>query len=102
MGGTIPLLTLYAFMAWTRRNLTCVHGNKHWGNIEGEQFLNLPWVRQLVASLSPQRTGFIVGRVLPGEVFLQILRFCPRQDHATNAPSSYFIRLQPAFCNLSS
>jgi hypothetical protein len=44
------------------------------------------WLRQLVASLSPQRprfipgsvhVGFVVDKVALGEVFLRVLRFFP-------------------------
>jgi hypothetical protein len=46
----------------------------------------VPWLRRLVASLSPRRhgfapgsvhVGFVVHKVTLGQVFLRILRFCP-------------------------
>jgi hypothetical protein len=46
----------------------------------------MPWLRQLVASLSPQRpgfypgsvrVGFVVEKVALGQDFLRVLRFSP-------------------------
>jgi hypothetical protein len=46
----------------------------------------VPWLRQLVAGLSPRRpgldpgsvhVGFVVDKVTLGQVFLRVLRFSP-------------------------
>jgi len=77
---------------------------KHSGKIEKKQFLKLQWVKQLLAGLSSQSPGFVPGpvrvglttnRAVPVEVFLLVLRFCPCQDHSTNAAASCFNLLKP-------
>jgi hypothetical protein len=55
----------------------------------------VPWLRRLVAGLSPLRpgfdpgsvhVGFVVDKVTLGQVFPRVLRFFPYQFHSTGAP----------------
>jgi hypothetical protein len=62
---------------------------KEKNTIEGIHFNReqaVPWLRRLVAGLSPRRpgfdpgsvhVGFVVDKVALGQVFLQVLRFSP-------------------------
>jgi len=54
----------------------------------------VPWLRRLVAGLSPRRpgfapgsvhVGFVVDKVALGQVFLRVLRFSPVNIHSTVA-----------------
>jgi hypothetical protein len=104
------LYSLICFHGVDRENLICLHGTKLSGNIHGEQFLNLPWIRQLVAGLSTQRPRFAPDQSMLDlwwarwfweRFFSDYFGFGPRQNHSTKDPSSYFIFISPAFCNLS-
>jgi hypothetical protein len=55
----------------------------------------VPWLRRLVAGLSPRRpwfdpgsvnVGFVVDKVALGQVFPLVLRFSPVTFHSTGAP----------------
>jgi hypothetical protein len=61
----------------------------------------VPWLRSLVAGLSPQRpgfapwsihVGFVVDKVALGQVFLRVLRFSPVNiSFHRRSPNSYHL-----------
>jgi hypothetical protein len=57
--------------------------------------MTVPWLRRLVSGLSPRRpgfdpgsvgVGFVVGKVVLGQVFPPSTSVFPCQFHSTNAP----------------
>jgi hypothetical protein len=57
----------------------------------------VPWIRLLIAGLSPKRpglihVGFLVDRVALGQVFLRVLRFSPVNiSFHCHCPNSYHL-----------
>jgi hypothetical protein len=56
----------------------------------------VPWLRSLVAGLSPRRpglihVGFVVDKVALGQVFLRVLRFSPVISFHPRSPNSYHL-----------
>jgi hypothetical protein len=93
-----------ALRVWEREILRKVYGPKRdtngWRSHQTRNYRAVPWLRSLVAGLSPRRPGFAAGSIHVGfvvdkvaleQVFLRVLRFPLPISFHRRSPNSYHL-----------